>query len=109
MTAAPNPPSDTELAHAATSLNRLIATLQTVLFGQEKLIELVVAGVLARGHLLLEGLPGLGKTELVKGLAHALGLNARRVQFTPNLLPGDITGNTVLVESVNISSYAFQR
>src|SRR5262249_10640436 len=96
---AANPPSETELAHAAASLNRLVATLQSVLFGQEQLIELVVTGVLARGHLLLEGLPGLGKTELVKGLAHALGLNARRVQFTPDLLPGDITGNPVLEET----------
>jgi MoxR-like ATPase len=107
--AAPNPPTDSELAQAAASLNRLIATLQTVLFGQEELIELVVAGVLARGHLLLEGLPGLGKTELVKGLAHALGLNARRVQFTPDLLPGDITGNPVLEETAAGRRFVFQR
>jgi MoxR-like ATPase len=107
--AAPNPPSEAELAHAATSLNRLIATLQTVLFGQEELIELVVSGVLARGHLLLEGLPGLGKTELVKGLAHALGLQARRVQFTPDLLPGDITGNPVLEETAGGRRFVFQR
>src|SRR3954469_3533526 len=109
MTPVPNPPSDAELAHAAASLNRLIATLQTVLFGQEELIELVVAGVLARGHLLLEGLPGLGKTELVKGLAHALGLTARRVQFTPDLLPGDITGNPVLEETPSGRRFVFQR
>lgn len=106
---APNPPTDSELAHAAASLNRLVATLQTVLFGQETLIELVVSGVLARGHLLLEGLPGLGKTELVKGLAHALGLNARRVQFTPDLLPGDITGNPVLEETATGRRFVFQR
>ena len=55
-------------------------------------------GVLERGHILLEGLPGLGKTELVKGLAKAVGLEARRVQFTPDLLPGDITGNPILQE-----------
>ena len=99
MSTAPNSPSDAELAQASATLNRLVATLQTVLFGQEELIELVVSGVLARGHLLLEGLPGLGKTELVKGLAHALGLTARRVQFTPDLLPGDITGNPLLEET----------
>ncbi|MDO8544195.1 MAG: AAA family ATPase [Opitutaceae bacterium] len=107
--AAANPPTDAELASAGASLNRLVATLQTVLFGQEPLIELVVAGVLARGHLLLEGLPGLGKTELVKGLAHALGLNARRVQFTPDLLPGDITGNPVLEETAAGRRFVFQR
>ena len=108
VASAHNPPTEAELAHAAASLNRLVATLQTVLFGQEQLIELVVAGVLARGHLLLEGLPGLGKTELVKGLAHALGLNARRVQFTPDLLPGDITGNPVLEETANGRRFVFQ-
>jgi MoxR-like ATPase len=106
---APNPPSEIELAHAATSLNRLVATLQSVLFGQEELIELVVTGVLSRGHLLLEGLPGLGKTELVKGLANALGLTARRVQFTPDLLPGDITGNPVFEESSAGRRFVFQR
>src|SRR5206468_4889817 len=106
---APNPPSDADLSAASTSLNRLIATLQTVLFGQEELIELVVSGVLARGHLLLEGLPGLGKTELVKGLAHALGLTARRVQFTPDLLPGDITGNPIMQEVDGRRAFVFQR
>jgi MoxR-like ATPase len=106
---ASNHPSESELADASKALNRLIATLQTVLFGQEELIELVVSGVLARGHILLEGLPGLGKTELVKGLAHALGLNARRVQFTPDLLPGDITGNPVLEETPSGRRFVFQR
>lgn len=109
MTAAPHPPAESEIAHAAAALDRLVATLQTVLFGQEELIELVVTGVLARGHLLLEGLPGLGKTELVKGLAHALGLDARRVQFTPDLLPGDITGNPVLEETATGRRFVFQR
>ncbi len=105
----PTPPAEAELTQAAASLDRLVATLQTVLFGQEELIELVVSGVLARGHLLLEGLPGLGKTELVKGLAHALGLTARRVQFTPDLLPGDITGNPVLEETPTGRRFVFQR
>lgn len=106
---APNPPSESELVSSRAALDRLVATLQTVLFGQEELIELVVSGVLARGHLLLEGLPGLGKTELVKGLAHALGLTARRVQFTPDLLPGDITGNPVLEETPAGRRFVFQR
>src|SRR5436309_3143066 len=99
--AAQNTPSEAELKTASEALDRLVATLRTVLFGQEELIELVVCGVLARGHLLLEGLPGLGKTELVKGMAHALGLQARRVQFTPDLLPGDITGNPILEDSAS--------
>jgi MoxR-like ATPase len=108
----PNAPpalTETELAHASATLERLVATLRTVLFGQEELIELVVTGVLARGHLLLEGLPGLGKTELVKGLARAIGLDARRVQFTPDLLPGDITGNPIMQEVDGRRAFVFQR
>jgi MoxR-like ATPase len=101
--------SEAELASASASLARLLDTLDTVLFGQRALIELVVIGVLARGHILLEGLPGLGKTELVKGLAHALGLDARRVQFTPDLLPGDITGNPILQEVDGHRRFIFQR
>jgi MoxR-like ATPase len=72
--------------------------LDTVLLGQDELTRLVLIALLARGHLLLEGLPGLGKTELVKGLARLLELDFRRVQFTPDLLPGDVTGGHMLEE-----------
>ncbi|AHF93102.1 ATPase AAA [Opitutaceae bacterium TAV5] len=98
-----------ELSSATAALEKLLTTLDGVLFGQRPLIELVVTGVLARGHILLEGLPGLGKTELVKGLARALGLEARRVQFTPDLLPGDITGNPILQEVDGQRRFVFQR
>src|SRR6187402_1718832 len=101
--------SEAELSAAAATLERLLATLDTVLFGQRDLIELVVIGVLARGHILLEGLPGLGKTELVKGLARTLGLDARRVQFTPDLLPGDITGNPIMQEVDGRRAFVFQK
>lgn len=102
--------NDQELASARHRLERLLGTLDTVLFGQRALLELVVIGVAARGHILLEGLPGLGKTELVKGLSHALGLESRRVQFTPDLLPGDITGNPVLQETGDgRRAFVFQR
>ncbi|MEI6339844.1 MAG: AAA family ATPase, partial [Verrucomicrobiota bacterium] len=70
---------------AATKLQLLRGALNQVLFGQEKLVDAVITGLLSRGHLLLEGLPGLGKTELVKGLARTLQIDARRVQFTPDL------------------------
>ena len=74
----------------------LMEGLGRVLLGQESMMRLVVTAMIARGHVLLEGLPGLGKTELVKGLAALLGLEYKRIQFTPDLLPGDITGNHVL-------------
>lgn len=102
------PLPETELIPAAEHMHRLRAALQTVLFGQETLIELVMIGLLSRGHLLLEGLPGLGKTELVKGLARCLSLEARRVQFTPDLLPGDITGNPILQEVDGQRKFVFQ-
>lgn len=105
-----NYPNDEELAAAAEKLTRLRDALGQVLFGQEDLIEQVLTCVLARGHVLLEGLPGLGKTELVKGLAKALSLETRRVQFTPDLLPGDITGNPVLQEHADGSrEFVFQK
>jgi len=75
---------------------RLVTELRKVLLDQETVVDRVVTALLARGHVLLEGLPGLGKTELCKGLARLLGLPFRRVQFTPDLLPGDITGTYVI-------------
>jgi MoxR-like ATPase len=91
--------SESEVAAAGSQLGPLRAAMQQVLFGKEELIDLMLCGVLARGHILLEGLPGLGKTELVKGLAKSLQLETRRIQFTPDLLPGDITGNPILQET----------
>jgi MoxR-like ATPase len=104
----PDYASEADVAAAAEPLARLRRTLESVLFGKEELISLTLTGLLARGHLLLEGLPGLGKTELVKGLAKALGLATRRIQFTPDLLPGDITGNPVLRETPEGRSFVFQ-
>ena len=100
--------TEEELAGAAPRLQALRGTLNAVLFGQETLVDNVITALLARGHLLLEGLPGLGKTELVKGLARALRLDAKRVQFTPDLLPGDITGNPVLQEENGRRQFVFQ-
>ncbi|MDR2513223.1 MAG: AAA family ATPase [Puniceicoccales bacterium] len=101
-------PNTSELEAAAAQLKKLRDALENVLFGQEALIELVITGLVARGHLLLEGLPGLGKTELVKGLSKALALVSKRVQFTPDLLPGDITGNPLLQEIDGVRRFVFQ-
>ena len=81
---------------------QLLAAVQRgcndVLLGQQELVDRCVIALCARGHLLLEGLPGLGKTELVKALGALLGLQFRRIQFTPDLLPGDVTGGPILQE-----------
>lgn len=102
------PPDETRIAEDAKRVAELTEALNSVLFGQETLVDLVVTGLLARGHILLEGLPGLGKTELVKGLAKALDLENKRIQFTPDLLPGDITGNPVLQETEAGRAFVFQ-
>lgn len=78
------------------AIERLLDGLSQAILGQQELLELVTICLLARGHLLLEGLPGLGKTELVKALSALLGLHFRRVQFTPDLLPSDIVGSPIL-------------
>jgi len=67
--------------------------------GQNDLIRQTLVGLLAEGHVLLEGVPGLGKTELVKAYAAALGVSFGRVQFTPDLMPADIVGTQILSES----------
>ncbi|MGC6460039.1 MAG: AAA family ATPase [Akkermansiaceae bacterium] len=100
--------TEAQVADAQSHVNRLKEALSLVLFGQETLIEFVLTGILARGHLLLEGLPGLGKTELVKGLSKILVLENKRIQFTPDLLPGDITGNPVLQEKEGNREFVFQ-
>ncbi len=104
-----NQPLSTETAQAAKEkINLLKKSLHQVLFGQEALIDLIIIGILSRGHILLEGLPGLGKTAIVKGLSTALGLDSQRVQFTPDLLPGDITGNPLLQEKGGERQFVFQ-
>src|SRR3974390_288650 len=90
--------SQAETLHAREQIERLMAELGRAILGQRGLLELVTISLLARGHLLLEGLPGLGKTELIKSLSKLLGLWFRRVAFTPDLLPGDIIGSPILEE-----------
>jgi MoxR-like ATPase len=72
---------------------RILDRVGTVVVGNRYALELVLAGVLAGGHVLLEDLPGLGKTLTARSFAQALGLDFRRLQFTPDLLPADVTGS----------------
>jgi MoxR-like ATPase len=86
---------------------RLVNELRRVILGKEQTIDEVVAALLARGHVLVEGLPGLGKTELVKALSRLLSLDFRRIQFTPDLLPTDITGSHILQEREGRKEFVF--
>jgi MoxR-like ATPase len=81
--------------HPDPRLQRLLDTLESVLYGKSREIRLLVAALLSDGHVLLEDVPGTGKTTLARALAQAAGLEFRRVQFTPDLLPGDLTGGAV--------------
>ena len=79
-------------------VNLLREELGRAIIGQDELLSDLLTAVLAGGHVLLEGLPGLGKTLLVKSLAQCLGLDFARIQFTPDLMPADIIGSEVLEE-----------
>jgi len=86
-------------------LSQIIQNIKTeiskVLVGQDKMVEGLLAGLICRGHILLEGVPGLAKTTAVNALAKTLGLNFKRVQFTPDLLPSDIIGTEIYDPSNN--------
>src|SRR5262249_47924860 len=82
-------------------LERLHGQLDNILLGQTELHRLVLAGILSQGHVLLEGVPGVGKTALVRALGQLLGLEFKRVQFTPDLMPGDILATHILQEGQN--------
>ena len=84
------------MSEARVQVSVLQTTLSQVLFGQEQVIRELLATAVAGGHALLEGLPGLGKTLLAKAFAEASGLSYRRIQFTPDLLPADVTGTEIL-------------
>lgn len=84
-----------EVMTAVERITLLKRGLTQVLIDQQAVVDQVVCAVLARGHLLLEGLPGLGKTELCKGLARLLDLPFKRIQFTPDLLPMDVSGSNI--------------
>ncbi|HLW61090.1 MAG TPA: AAA family ATPase, partial [bacterium] len=76
----------------------ILSELRRVIVGQQELLEFVAIALLAGGHVLLEGVPGLGKTLLVRTLAQALALNYARIQFTPDLMPADILGTNLIVQ-----------
>ena len=82
----------------ASDVSALETAIGARIVGQRPVVEGVVDALLAGGHVLLEGVPGLGKTALVRALAEALDLTFSRVQFTPDLMPADITGTNIIVE-----------
>src|SRR5919106_1388243 len=86
--------AETTSQHVAAAKN----AIGTVIFGQDQVVEQTLITVLCGGHGMLVGVPGLAKTKLVEALGTVLGLDARRIQFTPDLMPSDILGSEVLEE-----------
>src|SRR3989304_5004894 len=84
--------STTQIQSAARTLQ---ANIARVIVGKAQTVELLLVALLTQGHVLIEGVPGIGKTMLAKSLARSLGCSFQRLQFTPDLLPSDITGVSV--------------
>jgi MoxR-like ATPase len=93
------------LQESYTSLRREIAK---VIIGQEAVVEQLLVSLLSRGHCLLVGVPGLAKTLLIRTLAEVLDLTFKRIQFTPDLMPGDITGTEIIEENQSTGSKSFK-
>ena len=102
--------NETEVASLVAKTAALKASMGRVIIGQENVVELLITCLLAGGHALVEGVPGLGKTLLVKSLAQATDMQFRRVQFTPDLMPSDIVGTEILEEdqATRQRSFRFQ-
>ena len=87
---------DTTLHSATEQIDAVRAQIQRVIVGHERVVDGVLNALLSGGHVLLEGVPGLGKTTLLRTLGHALHLDYSRIQFTPDLMPADILGSVVM-------------
>jgi MoxR-like ATPase len=100
--------NEKEIADLTAKVGLLKASMSKVIIGQDNVIESLIICLLAGGHALVEGVPGLGKTLLVKSLAQATDMQFRRVQFTPDLMPSDIVGTEILEEDQSTRQRIFR-
>jgi MoxR-like ATPase len=91
----------TDISNVSSLSRQVIAEVERAVVGKRDLLEMMMASVLAGGHMLLEDFPGLGKTLVARSFARVLGLEFKRIQFTPDLLPGDITGGYIFNRTQN--------
>ena len=101
-------PTQSEIDARLGQLGKLKAAISQAIVGQTEVVDQLLIGLLAGGHCLIEGVPGLGKTLLVRTLGQALALEFRRVQFTPDLMPSDILGTEVLEEDHGTGRRSFR-
>lgn len=90
-----------ELGHVTECARKIIDNIEKVIVGKREAVELTVAGFLSGGHILIEDIPGVGKTMLARTLAKSVGGSFKRIQFTPDLLPADVTGSSVFNQVEN--------
>src|SRR5271166_5987564 len=105
------PIADTDVAavqRCEKSYSRIRDELAKVIVGQNDVIEQVLVAMFAKGHALLEGVPGLAKTLLINSLAESLQLSFKRIQFTPDLMPSDVTGTEVIQEDLVTRQRAYK-
>src|SRR5882757_8529336 len=107
MTDSPNLENQVEQFKAC--FLRIRDEMSKMMVGQQDIVEGVLVAFFAGGHVLLEGVPGLGKTMLVRTLAEAVDLDFSRIQFTPDLMPADILGTQVIVEEGGEKRFQFRR
>ena len=101
-TYAADPPSDSDVVvidELRATHDRMKAEMAKVIIGQDEVVERLLICILSRGHALLMGVPGLAKTLMVNSLSKVMSLDFNRIQFTPDLMPSDITGTDILQET----------
>lgn len=104
------PIEENEIKNFKTMFDKIENEIQNNIIGQKDIITNVLICIIAGGNVLLEGLPGLGKTQMVKAISQCIDLTFSRIQFTPDLMPSDITGTDIFVKKENeISEFSFQR
>src|SRR5690554_179147 len=108
MSDLPSPTDPAAIESLSAAYRRLRTEIGKVIVGQDDVIEAVTACLLARGHALLVGVPGLAKTLLIRTLASALDLKFGRIQFTPDLMPSDITGTEIIEEDHQTGRRSFR-
>ena len=109
MDTVPSSESENDLvARLGQARDKVLAEMHRVVVGQDAVLEQLLIAVLCRGHVLLEGVPGLAKTVIVQTLGRTLGLSCSRIQFTPDLMPSDITGTDILQEDPETGRRQFE-
>lgn len=97
-----------EYNQAVSVINQVKTEIHKEIIGQEKTVDNLLMALLVGGNVLLEGMPGLGKTRLVQTISHVFDMSFRRIQFTPDLMPADITGTNIMVRNEQGSSFKFE-